>query len=184
MYDTNHTGELDLNQALDAYSTLTNRTLELKSLYAYLTATNATDPTRTRISFEQFCTLVAEFSTEGCQQFGGTKMTNTNSSTTNSSIMNSSITNSSILNTSPMNSANVNSSAVNSSLINGRYSDPLYWTSALLKTRHMLRFYIVQPISSVLGEWILLTIACCHSVYFNLFFFSFIIFDHNSCFFL
>lgn len=104
-YDTNRTGELCLNDVLDAYYKLTNRSLKISDLYSYLSSSKTSDPSRLKISFEQFCALVAEFSSDGCD-------TNTP---------------------------------------DGRFSDPLYWTSALLKTRHLLRFCIVRPLTHALG---------------------------------
>lgn len=65
----------------------------------------SSDPSRLRVSFEQFCALVAEFSTDGCDSY----------------------------------------------TTDGRFLDPLYWTSALLKTRHLLRFYLIRPITNALG---------------------------------
>lgn len=98
-----------MNDVLDAYMRLTNRSLDLSSIYNYLSLSNSSDPSRTRISFDQFCALVAEFGAEGCE----------------------------------------------SNPTNGTLSDPLFWTSTLLKTRHLLRFYIVRPITNVLGIFIL-----------------------------
>lgn len=107
MYDPNRTGELHIKDVLDAYLRLTNKSLELSALYNYLSLSKSTDPNRTRISFEQFCALVAEFSTGGCETIE----------------------------------------------TNGTFSDPLFWTSTLLKTRHMFRFYLVRPITNVLGTF-------------------------------
>lgn len=104
-YDTNKTGELYFNSVLDAYYKLTNRSLKISDLYSYLSASKTSDPSKLKISFEQFCALVAEFSSEGCD----------------------------------------------ANTPDGRFSDPLYWTSALLKARHLLRFCIVRPVMNVLG---------------------------------
>lgn len=103
-------GELHINDVLDAYTKLTNRPLELKALYTYLSTSNSVDPMHVRISFEQFCALVAEFNTDGCDRIV------------------------------PLPS------------MNGIYSDRLYWTSALLKTCHVFRFYLVRPIINAIGE--------------------------------
>lgn len=104
-YDVNRTGELCLNSVLDAYYKLTNRSLKISDLYSYLSSSKTSDPSKLKISFEQFCALMAEFSSDGCE-------TNTP---------------------------------------DGRFYDPLYWTSALLKTRHLLRFCIIRPITNALG---------------------------------
>lgn len=108
--DTNRKGELCISGVLDAYYKLTNRSLGISELYSYLSTSMSNDPTRLRVSFEQFCALVAEYCTDGCDTYTTT---------------------------------------------DGRFLDPLYWTSALLKTRHLLRFYLIRPITSALG------ISCC-----------------------
>lgn len=116
--DTNRRGELCINGVLDAYYKLTNRSLRISDLYSYLSTSMSSDPSRLRVSFEQFCALVAEFSTDGCDV--------TTTTTTD-----------------------------------GRFLDPLYWTSALLKTRHLLRFYLIRPITSALGTEVEWFTACC-----------------------
>lgn len=108
--DTNRKGELCINGVLDAYYKLTNRSLRISDLYSYLSTSMSNDPSRLRVSFEQFCALVAEFSTDGCDTYSTT-----------------------------------------TTATDGRFLDPLYWTSALLKTRHLLRFYFIRPITNVLG---------------------------------
>ncbi|KAF2879174.1 hypothetical protein ILUMI_26992 [Ignelater luminosus] len=65
-YDVNRTGDLHLNDVLDAYYRLTNKTLQISELYNYLSTSNNSDTSKMRISFEQFCALVAEFSIDGC----------------------------------------------------------------------------------------------------------------------
>lgn len=108
-YDVNRTGDLHLNDVLDAYYRLTNKTLQISELYNYLSTSNNSDTSKMRISFEQFCALVAEFSIDGC----------------------------------------------NTSMSDGRIFDSLYWTSTLLKTRHLFRLFVVQPINTALGIFIL-----------------------------
>lgn len=103
--DTNRRGELCINGVLDAYYKLTNRSLRISDLYSYLSTSMSSDPSKLRVSFEQFCALVAEFSTDGCDTY----------------------------------------------TTDGRFLDPLYWTSALLKTRHLLRFYLIRPITNAIG---------------------------------
>ncbi|KAK4883600.1 hypothetical protein RN001_006919 [Aquatica leii] len=65
LYDVNGTGELHLNDVLDAYYRLTKKTLQISELYNYLSNLNI-EKNKTRISFEQFCALVAEFTTDNC----------------------------------------------------------------------------------------------------------------------
>ncbi|KAF5302667.1 hypothetical protein FQR65_LT19080 [Abscondita terminalis] len=64
-YDVNGTGELHLNDVLDGYYRLTKKTLQISELYNYLSNLNV-DKNKMRISFEQFCALVAEFSSDNC----------------------------------------------------------------------------------------------------------------------
>ncbi|XP_064212539.1 uncharacterized protein raw isoform X3 [Tribolium castaneum] len=42
--------------------------------------------------------------------------------------------------------AELTSDNCDTSTTNGRFSDPLYWTCALLKTRHLLNSYVIEPV--------------------------------------
>lgn len=64
-YDVDATGKLHLNDVLDAYYRLTNKTLQIAELYSYLSSSNI-EASNMKISFEEFCSLVAEFSSDGC----------------------------------------------------------------------------------------------------------------------
>ncbi|XP_065170859.1 uncharacterized protein raw isoform X3 [Atheta coriaria] len=59
-FDANQTGEISLTSVVDAYQRLTNKTIDLRSLCDYL-STKRADAAHLRISFDQFCVLVAEF---------------------------------------------------------------------------------------------------------------------------
>ncbi|KAF5273422.1 hypothetical protein FQA39_LY07439 [Lamprigera yunnana] len=104
LYDIERTGQLHLNDVLDAYYYLSKKTLQISELYNYLSHLKV-DKNKMRISFEQFCALVAEFGTENCG-----------------------VTN------------------------DGRIFRLLYWRSTLLKTRHLIRLFIVRPINSAI-DW-------------------------------
>lgn len=105
-------GEISFYNVLDAYEKLTQRTMKISELFDYLNASNEPVTTNMRITFERFCMLMAEFTTDRrCD------MCTTNATTTD-----------------------------------GRFSNPLYWTCALLKTRHLLNCYVVQPITNALGS--------------------------------
>ncbi|KRT80909.1 hypothetical protein AMK59_6224 [Oryctes borbonicus] len=67
LYDPKGTGELTLEGVMNAYYTLTNRSMVIYDLYRYLSTSNQPDLSQIRITFEQFCVLVAEFSTDGCE---------------------------------------------------------------------------------------------------------------------
>ncbi|RZC39640.1 hypothetical protein BDFB_003351 [Asbolus verrucosus] len=96
-------GEINVYKLLDAFQELTQRELKINELYEYLSSSNE-NVANMNISFERFCMLMAEFTTDNCDMC----------------------------------------------TTNGRFSDPLYWTCALLKTRHLLNCYIVQPVTNVL----------------------------------
>ncbi|KAK5650835.1 hypothetical protein RI129_001864 [Pyrocoelia pectoralis] len=64
-YDVDGTGKLHLNDVLDAYYRLTNKTLQIAELYSYLSSSKI-EANKMKISFEEFCSLVAEFSSDGC----------------------------------------------------------------------------------------------------------------------
>ncbi|XP_031333624.1 uncharacterized protein LOC116163689 isoform X4 [Photinus pyralis] len=64
-YNVDATGKLHLNDVLDAYYRLTNKTLQIAELYSYLSSSNI-EASKMKISFEEFCSLVAEFSSDGC----------------------------------------------------------------------------------------------------------------------
>lgn len=66
---------MQLYDIIDAYSKLTNRSLEISKLYNYLNLQNSTEngvnsrpngETNGTLSFEKFCALMAELSTDGC----------------------------------------------------------------------------------------------------------------------
>ncbi|XP_044758035.1 uncharacterized protein LOC123316119 isoform X2 [Coccinella septempunctata] len=61
-------GDISLLKALEAYEEITQRSLHPTQLHNYLLSkTNANNFTMdVRISFDKFCALVAEFSTDGC----------------------------------------------------------------------------------------------------------------------
>lgn len=87
----------------EAYEKLTQRELKIGELYNYLSASNMN--VAANINFDEFCTLMAELTTDNCDM-----------------------------------------------CTNGRFSDPLYWTCALLKTRHLLNYLLIQPVVNVLGS--------------------------------
>ncbi|XP_068910859.1 uncharacterized protein raw isoform X6 [Tenebrio molitor] len=92
-------GEIEVYKFLKAFNQLTQRDLTTNELYKYYTASR-----NTGISFELFCMLMAEFTTDNCD----------------------------------------------TSTTNGRFSDPLYWACALLKTRHLLSSYVIEPVANIL----------------------------------
>ncbi|XP_030764412.1 uncharacterized protein LOC115888732 isoform X3 [Sitophilus oryzae] len=74
VYDS-YNGQMQLYDIIDAYSKLTNRSLEISKLYNYLNLQNSTEngvnsrpngETNGTLSFEKFCALMAELSTDGC----------------------------------------------------------------------------------------------------------------------
>lgn len=123
--DTNRTGELLLSEVSDAYYQLTGTNLRISDLRAIMDMSqqqnqNSTsnghpsDPEDVRISFEQFCGIVAEFTTgNGCNSTVGSLGNNTDGA--------------------------------------NRFSNPIYWKLAMLRTQQLLRNYVVRPIVNVLG---------------------------------
>ncbi|XP_017776253.1 PREDICTED: uncharacterized protein LOC108562433 isoform X2 [Nicrophorus vespilloides] len=67
--DADGNGEISLGNVINAYYRLTNRMIDVSQLLSYLGVGQCDDSARTRISFEQFCALVAEFSADGCESF-------------------------------------------------------------------------------------------------------------------
>lgn len=128
-FDSIKKGELNLSDAQLAFRQITSHSLDLKSLRSYLHAYNNTD--KSKITFDKFCAIVAEFGPEGCEH-NHTSVSSTNGiNNTNIPIINYSA-----------------------------FMDPLYWRSAFLKTQHMFKFYLVQPVANVLGE-----LTICRSFY-------------------
>lgn len=74
MYDS-YGGQMRMVDFIDAYQRLTNRSLEISKLYNYFNsqARNGIvrEPTNngveaTKLTFEKFCAIMAELSTDGC----------------------------------------------------------------------------------------------------------------------
>lgn len=109
--DPDRTGELTLSNVSLAYFQLTGTNLRISDLHSIMNLSDHSNPDDVRINFEQFCGVMAEFTTsDGC-------------------------------NTTRLDGAN-------------RFTNPIYWKLAMLRTQQLLRIYVVRPIVNIIGIYI------------------------------